>query len=160
MANPHGVSDLCLIGTEIQPEDSVDTRKRILAALVVPVISMFIIPGALSFALDQSMIILRFRSGPDQYITLTEPSYRKLSALASAAAIQLSACELRKDLWLLRGVTVVWHGVGATSYVRLYNKSDLSLLVPLPSGEVDTIFSGSPEILSCGKVPATLDVSK
>jgi hypothetical protein len=121
---------------------------------------MFIIPGTLSFVLDRSMIMLSFRSEPDQYITLAQSSYRKLSALASAARTQVSSCELGKDLWLLRGVTVVWHGIGATSYVRISNTSDLSLLVPLPSGEVETVFSGSPELLSCGKVPATLDVSK
>jgi hypothetical protein len=143
----------CLIGTEIQPEDSVDTRNRFLFTLAMPVLSIFIIPGTLSFVLDRSMSMLSFRSEPDQYITLAEPSYRKLSPLASAAGIQVSACELGKDLWLLRGVTVVWHGIGATSYVRIFNKSDLSLLVPLPSGEVETIFSGSPEILSCGNVP-------
>ncbi len=63
---------------------------------------------------------------------------KRVAAIAQAAKITVCAVPLEKDLWMMQDITVVWHGVGATSYLRLA-ASGKSVLIPLPSNEVDTI---------------------
>ena len=103
------------------PPSGGSTHKELLLLPAVPFLVLFM-SGTFGFFLDRAMILLSFRSGADQYVTLTEQSYRKVDALSHAAGIQVSACELRKDFWLLKGVVLVWHGIGATSYLRITGK--------------------------------------
>jgi hypothetical protein len=125
------------------PTSGGSTHKELLLLPAVPFLVLFM-SGSFGFFLDRAMILLSFRSGPDQYVTLAEQSYRKVDALSHAAGIQVSACELRKDFWLLKGVILVWHGIGATSYLRITGKPAQTLLIPLPSTEVDAIHTDSP----------------
>jgi hypothetical protein len=127
------------------------TQKRLLFALSVPLLLLLAVSGSFSYILDREMILLSFRSDPDQFVTLSEQSYRKVDALAHTAGIPVSACELKKDFWLLKGVTLVWHGIGATSYLRITGNPAQTLLIPLPSSEVDAIHAGSPDTVGdCG----------
>ena len=87
--------------------------KKVSIALAVPIL-LFFGQRLFSLSLDRSMIILSFRSEPDQYVTLSGTVCRKVDALARTASIPMSACELRKDYWLIKGVTLVWHGIGTT----------------------------------------------
>lgn len=119
--------------------------QRILMILVLLIVMPFMFRGVFTYLLDRSMILLNFRSDPNQYVVLGEQSYRQVSALANTAGIQVSSCELRKDMWLLRGVILVWHGTGTTSYLRITGRSGQSLLIPLPSSEVGAIFASLPK---------------
>jgi hypothetical protein len=149
----------CLIVTEpITLTSGSSTLKRLLSALAVPVLLLFLVSGSFSYLLDRSMIILSFRSEPDQYVTLSEQSYRKVDALARTASIPMSACELRKDYWLIKGVTLVWHGIGTTSYLRVTGKPNVRLLIPLPSSDVQAIHADSPDTVGDCAAPGHLSM--
>lgn len=146
--------DCMIVAKPIVPasDDSV-WRKRFRLILAMPVLLLFWRMGAFSDLLDRSVINLSFRSEPEQFISISDPSYRKVDVLAHLAAIQLSSCKIGEASWLLRGATLVWHGIGATSYLRITGKSDVSLLIPIPSNDVEAIHADSLQAIDCGTPP-------
>lgn len=65
------------------------------------------------------MILLSFRYEPNSAVVLHEMAYQRVAAIARAAGIPVCAAVFEKDLWMFQKATVVWHGVGATSYLKL-----------------------------------------
>jgi hypothetical protein len=128
-----------------------DERKLLFACLALPILMLFLpfgpqsgpgsllnVPGSL---LNSTMTILSFRSAPDQLVSLNERAYRKVRAIAAYAGVNLVSCQVAQEFWVLREATLVWHGIGATAYLRIAGKPDASLLIPLPSDEVEVLSS-------------------
>lgn len=132
--------------------DDARWRRWSWLVLATPVLLLFVSPGAFSDLLDICMIDLSFRSALDQYISISDSSYVKVVGIARLAGIQLSSCEASEGSSLLRGATLVWHGIGETSYLRVVGKSDsdASLLIPIPSSDVQAIYAGSRRAMNCG----------
>jgi hypothetical protein len=126
-----------------------ETRNRFLGAVATPFVLLLMF-GPLGYMLDRSMVLLSLRTEEDEFITVTAASYQTVAALANVQGIQLSSCEIRKDLWLLRGAALVWHGIGTTSYLRIKGEADRSLLIPLPSADVAAIYSYTSEVVGGG----------
>jgi hypothetical protein len=114
-------------------------RRRLLSFIVLfPILTL---PPFLDPLLNNTMMILNFRSTPDQLVSLNDQAYRKVSAIATYAGVPIRSCQVTKDFWVLREATVVWHGIGAMAYLRITGKPDASLLIPLPSDGVEVLNS-------------------
>jgi hypothetical protein len=83
------------------------------------------------------MTTLSFRSTPDQLVGLNEQAYSKVKAIAAYAGVTVVSCQVGKELWVLRRATLVWHGIGATAYLRIADRPDANLLIPLPNEGVE-----------------------
>ena len=135
----------CCVTTERRPGENKppgeSERQRLLFGFVgVPIIMLFYW-RAIGSLLNNTMTFLSFRSPPGQLVSLNEQAYNKVMTITTRTGIAIHPCEIAKDFWVLREGTLVWHGVGATSYLRIPEQSDPSLLIPLPNDGVGVIYS-------------------
>ena len=136
----------CSATTQLRPEEKgkrprESERLRLFSAFVgVPILTLFFF-GTFPSLLDSTMTFLSFRSPPGQLVSLNEQAYNKVMTITTRTGIAIHPCEIAKDFWVLREGTLVWHGVGATSYLRIPEQSDPSLLIPLPNDGVGVIYS-------------------
>jgi hypothetical protein len=135
----------CCIVTSPLPGKS-DRPARLFAFLGVPLLMFFLFvspPSVFGSLLNSTMTILSFRSAPDQLVRLNEQAYRKVRDIAAYAGVTVFPCQVGKDIWVLREATLVWHGIGATAYLRIgiAGKPDASLLIPLPNDGVEVLYS-------------------
>ena len=113
-------------------------------AYLIPILLVFFaMTGSASYLTRRSMILLSFRYEPNSAVVLHEIAYQKVAAIARTAGLPICATLFEKDLWMLQKATVVWHGVGATSYLKLAASEETpqekSVLIPLPSNELEPI---------------------
>lgn len=97
--------------------------------------------GVFGSLLNSTMTILNFRSAPDQLVSLNEQAYGKVKDVSAYAGVPVVSCQVGKSIWVLRDATLVWHGIGATAYLRIAGKPDASLLIPLPNDGVEVLHS-------------------
>ncbi|HEY2106304.1 MAG TPA: hypothetical protein VGH29_11000 [Candidatus Binataceae bacterium] len=135
----------CVVTTERRPGESKppgeSDRLRVLFGFVgLPIVTLFYF-GTLGSLLNSTMTLLNFRSPPDQLLRLNEQAYEKVKDIAAYASIKVRPCQVGKDFWVLRNATLVWHGVGATAYLRISGTGEASLLIPLPNDAVEVVYS-------------------
>lgn len=111
--------------------------QRIMGASLLPLVMLSSIYHATeSRVLNRTMVMLSFRAEPPTFVLISDQAYQTVSGVASAQAISVPSCRLENDHWLLGNVTVVWHGVGLTSYLRLHGKSGNSVLIAIQSTDM------------------------
>jgi hypothetical protein len=149
----------CLVITS--PLSGESDRSRLLFAFIgLPILMLFwsfspqsdVTVGSL---LNRTMTALSFRSGPDQLVTLNEQAYRKVSGIAAYAGVTLFPCQVGKDFWVLREARLVWRGIGTTAYLRIGEKPDASVLMPLPNdgvGVLDLTGTSLPQHCASGSI--------
>ena len=135
----------CVVTTERRPSENKapveSERLRLLFGFVgVPILTLFFF-GAFGSLLNSTMTFLNFRSPPDQLLRLNEQAYDKVRDIAAYASVKVRPCQVGKDFWVLRDATLVWHGVGATAYLRIPGTGEASLLIPLPNDAVEVLYS-------------------
>jgi len=136
----------CSATTQLRPEEKgkrprESERLRLFSAFVgVPILTLFFF-GTFPSLLDSTMTFLSFRSPPGQLVSLNEQAYNKVRDTAAYANVKVRPCQLGKDFWVLRDATLVWHGVGATAYLRFPGTGEASLLIPLPNDAVGVLYS-------------------
>ena len=135
----------CVVTTERRPGESKppgeNDRLRVLFGFVgLPIVTLFYF-GTLGPLLNSTMTFLNFRSPPDQLLRLNEQAYEKVRDIAAYASVKVRPCQVGKDSWVLRNATLVWHGVGATAYLRILGTGEASLLIPLPNDTVEVLYS-------------------
>ncbi len=112
-------------------------RMRLLYLLVI-VGTLAATTGSASYLIRRSMILLSFRYEGDFVIALHKSAFEQVAAIAHSAQIPVCASPFAGDTWMLQDVTLVWHGIGATSYLKL-TSSGKSVLIPVTSIDVDPI---------------------
>jgi len=158
-----GVLVGCVVVTSPLPGER-DRPMLLFGFLGVPLMMLFLYvsPPLSVFGslLNSTMTILSFRSGPDQLVSVkNEQAYRKVKDIAAFAGVTIISCQVGKDIWVLREATLVWHGIGATAYLRITGKSDASLLIPLPNDGVEVLYSAGiqlPQHCASGEIFAEL----
>jgi hypothetical protein len=144
----------CLVTTEPRPGQSKppgqpSERQRFLLAFVGVPIVMLVYFGTFGSLLNSTMTFLSFRSPPDQLLRLNEQAYDKVRDIAASTSVKVRSCQVGKDFWVLRDATLVWHGVGATAYLRIPGTGEASLLIPLPNDAVEVLYSTGIQLPYC-----------
>lgn len=132
----------CFVITSPPPGES-DRPTLLIAFLGVPLMLFLLVSplGVFGSLLNSTMTILNFRSAPDQLVSLNEQAYGKVKDVSAYAGVPVVSCQVGKSIWVLRDATLVWHGIGATAYLRIAGKPDASLLIPLPNDGVEVLHS-------------------
>lgn len=93
--------------------------------------------------LNYSMGMMGLRSFPGDAVIVSEAVKQNVEGIASAYGISLRACELHGlKQWILRDGRAVWHGVGTTSYLRIFDAAadgTHSVLIPVDRKSVTVI---------------------
>jgi hypothetical protein len=88
--------------------------------------------------LNLAMVNLGVRSAPGQIVLFSDAEHTQLAAIASANDVKVQFCKLSDtDKWGTRNARAVWHGVGGSSYVRLFDENDASRNVLVRANRAD-----------------------
>ncbi|WP_053572588.1 hypothetical protein [Caballeronia cordobensis] len=75
--------------------------------------------------LNLAMVNLGVRSAPGQVVLFSDAEHTQLAAIATASGVKVQFCKLpTTDKWGTRDARAVWHGVGSSSYVRLFDETN------------------------------------
>ncbi|SAK78921.1 hypothetical protein AWB76_05270 [Caballeronia temeraria] len=92
--------------------------------------------------LNLSMVNLGVRSAPGQDVIFSDAEHTQLAAIATASGVKVQFCKLpTTDKWGTRDARAVWHGVGGSSYIRLFDETNGSrdVLVRANRADVEVI---------------------
>ena len=92
--------------------------------------------------LNLAMVNLGVRSAPGQVVVFSDAEHTQLAAIATASGVKVQFCKLpTTDKWGTRDARAVWHGVGGSSYVRLFDETNGSrdVLVRANRADVEVI---------------------
>lgn len=85
--------------------------------------------------LNMSTGMLGIRSLPGDAVVVSDDAKKAIEQVAAAYGLSLRTCALTESKqWILKDARAVWHGVGATSYLRVFNtetETSASLLLPV-----------------------------
>ena len=85
--------------------------------------------------LNMSMGMLGIRSLPGDAVVVSDDAKKAIEQIATAYGLRLRTCALTESKqWILTETRAVWHGVGATSYLRIFDtetQTSASLLLPV-----------------------------
>jgi hypothetical protein len=137
----------------IEPVTPVNSSQRLsqnaLIGLILIMSPMMLVPRGTGLILNQVMDLLSLRSLPNAPITITDALHDKIAAIASAEAFTFKPCHLQKNLWITRELTLIWHGPGSTSFAALGEGTNRSMIIPVPSADVDALAGDIPERENC-----------
>lgn len=92
--------------------------------------------------LNLAMVNLGVRSAPGQVVVFSDAEHTQLAAIATASGVKVQFCKLPStDKWGTRDARAVWHGVGGSSYIRLFDEANGSrdVLVRANRADVEVI---------------------
>lgn len=102
------------------------------------------------------------RSAPGQVVIFSDAEHTQLAAIAAASGMKVQFCKLpTTDKWGTRDARAVWHGVGGSSYVRLFDETNGSRNVLVRANRADVeILRGDRTGFSCAPTLAAAPAGK
>jgi len=89
-------------------------------------------------------------------ITLTDSAHHKLDTIATSELKRaIVACRIDANRWLVTGVTVIWHGVGQTSFISLDEYGSDRTVIPVPHDDLEIIPGSKPCGVNENQAPAS-----
>lgn len=112
--------------------------------------------------LNLAMVNLGVRSAPGQVVIFSDAEHTQLAAFAAASGVKVQFCKLpTTDKWGTRDARAVWHGVGGSSYVRLFDETNATRDVLVRANRADVeVLRGERTGFSCAPTLAAAPVAK
>jgi len=112
--------------------------------------------------LNLAMVNLGVRSAPGQVVIFSDAEHTHLAGIAAAHGLKVQFCKLpTTDVWGTRDARAVWHGVGGSSYIRLFDEIDAGRDVLVRADRADVeVLRGERTSFSCAPALAAAPVGK